>query len=247
MSSLNEIHEEKVANAVIDIDEPVVGEKRGRPIRHNSSMKRLKISVSVDDENKSHVQRLIRQGLTYKEDFISRDEEKVLLDVLTRQTFHTLYFRGTPIMRTKFWNSDVDEDGKRPKYTFPGSSQMPPQSDWIPELKSLRDRIKELYGVHCHQAIVTKYPRGAGIGLHKDKHFDHFFIITLGIERKLVISSTNKWDGEIKTITPKSRSLIHFTKELNEKVFHGIKRTRSQKITGHVRYSIVFRPLRKWE
>lgn len=182
-------------------------------------------------------------GVIYYPDFITKVEEAEIVEAFPHDRFNKVMFRGVHMLRTKTWQSDTDEKGWRPRYIFPGWEQMPPQDDWDPCIENVRDNIQALFDTKCTQAIMTLYKDGnAAIGAHKDKHYDEFFILSIGAPRKLCFSTTDsgKATDIVKRVTLESRSLLHVSKEANDKLYHSLRKEGGVK---DPRISIVFRPI----
>ena len=101
-------------------------------------------------------------GFVYQPDFLTPDEERTVLDGVSRLQFHDVKMRGQVARRrtTHFgWTY-----GYETWRIEPG----PP----IPEfLLALRGRAAALGGVSAEELVevlVTHYPPGAGIGWHRD-------------------------------------------------------------------------------
>src|SRR5215210_7813238 len=97
-------------------------------------------------------------GVLYRQDFVSPREEQVLLSALERMAFREVLFRGQRAKRTvRLYGFEYDFDARK---LLPG--------DPIPaELEPLRERCEELAGLAGNelvQALVSRYPPGAGIG-----------------------------------------------------------------------------------
>ncbi|MDP8960020.1 MAG: alpha-ketoglutarate-dependent dioxygenase AlkB [Actinomycetota bacterium] len=102
------------------------------------------------------------EGLVYRTDFLTEDEECDLLHVLEGMKFQEVRMRGQTARRTVLhFGYDYDYESWRLLPTEP----LPSALAW------LRKRAGELAGVpHAElaQVLVTKYPPGAGIGWHRD-------------------------------------------------------------------------------
>jgi DNA oxidative demethylase len=102
------------------------------------------------------------EGLVYEPDFLSAGEERVLLGELERLDYREIRMRGQTARRTtRHFGYDYDYQGANvgPADPLPG---------W---LLPLRDRCGELAGVppaQLEEALITRYPAGAGIGWHRD-------------------------------------------------------------------------------
>jgi alkylated DNA repair dioxygenase AlkB len=102
------------------------------------------------------------EGLGYGEDFVAPAEERALLELFEAMEFRTLTMRGQTARRT------VRHFGLGYEYE---SGELAP-TDPLPEpMLPLRDRCAELMERAAEdlvQALVSRYPPGAGIGWHRD-------------------------------------------------------------------------------
>ena len=101
-------------------------------------------------------------GFLYRPDFVSADEERVLIEELGRMEFGDVKIRGVTARRR------VRQFGWR--YSFE-SFRVTPGSELPEFLVRLRDRAASLAGVDAaalSEALVTEYREGAAIGWHRD-------------------------------------------------------------------------------
>jgi alkylated DNA repair protein (DNA oxidative demethylase) len=102
------------------------------------------------------------QGLVYRPDFLAEDEETGLLAVFEGMAFEEVRMHGRAALRTvRHFGFDYDYEGRA---LTPGEA-LPAELEW------LRARCAELAGVspeELAQALVSRYPPGAGIGWHRD-------------------------------------------------------------------------------
>jgi len=101
-------------------------------------------------------------GLLYRPDFIEPDEEATLLESVEGLDFREVTMHGQTARRTvRLYGYDYDYEGRELR---PGDP-LPDQLRW------LRDRCAVLAGLppdELVQALVSRYPAGAGIGWHRD-------------------------------------------------------------------------------
>jgi alkylated DNA repair dioxygenase AlkB len=102
------------------------------------------------------------EGLVYRAEVLSPDEESELLAILARLDFRQVTMRGQTAKRTvRHYGFDYDYE----------SWQLVP-ADPLPDfLHEMRDRcaaIAEVAPEDLAQALVSHYPPGAGIGWHRD-------------------------------------------------------------------------------
>jgi alkylated DNA repair protein (DNA oxidative demethylase) len=102
------------------------------------------------------------EGLVYRPEFVSREEETDLLAWLDALDFHEVVMRGQ-VARRRVRHYGYD-------YGYESWSLVPAEPI-PPELEPLRDRAAALGEVppdELVQALVSRYPAGAGIGWHRD-------------------------------------------------------------------------------
>jgi alkylated DNA repair protein (DNA oxidative demethylase) len=103
------------------------------------------------------------EGLVYRPDFLTEDEEQQLLEAIEGLDFREVRMRGEVARRTVLhFGFDYD-------YETPG--RMTPAEPLPAALAWLRDRCAELAEVGSEQlaqALISRYPPGAGIGWHRD-------------------------------------------------------------------------------
>jgi alkylated DNA repair protein (DNA oxidative demethylase) len=102
------------------------------------------------------------EGLTYRPQFLTPDEEASLLSFVQGLGFREVTMRGQTARRTvRHFGYDYGYE----------SWQLVPGEPIPLELVSLRERCGALADVDPDllvQALVTRYPAGAGIGWHRD-------------------------------------------------------------------------------
>ncbi|MBD0290530.1 MAG: alpha-ketoglutarate-dependent dioxygenase AlkB [Thermoleophilia bacterium] len=102
------------------------------------------------------------EGLRYRPDFVSEDEERSLLGFLAALEFREVVMRGQVARRTVRhfgWDYGYESWALVPAEPLPDA------------LRWLRDRSAELAEIEPHalsQTLVSRYPPGAGIGWHRD-------------------------------------------------------------------------------
>ena len=103
------------------------------------------------------------EGLTYRPDLISEDEEHAVLTVIDAIDFREVTMRGQTARRTvRHFGFDYDYEsyGKLER-----AEPLPAELVW------LRDRCAELAELEpgeLAQTLVSRYPPGAPIGWHRD-------------------------------------------------------------------------------
>jgi alkylated DNA repair dioxygenase AlkB len=101
----------------------------------------------------------VPSGFQYRDDFISKDDEALLADAISRLEFSTFEMRGVVARRrVAFFGRSYDATGA-------AMSPLPPF------LVSLRDKVAVWAGLDAGafaMALVNEYPPGAPIGWHRD-------------------------------------------------------------------------------
>jgi len=168
-------------------------------------------------------------GLRYRDNFITEDDEQVLLDALTGVAFSKFEMRGVVARRrVAFFGQSYD-----------GAAAVPIPAFLLP----LRTRIAEWAGVDADafaMALINEYRPGAGIGWHRDKAvFGQVVGVSLlapcvlRFRRKM----NAKWDRV--NVLAERRSGYHLTGPARAEWEHSILRVDA------LRYSITFRTMRE--
>ena len=102
------------------------------------------------------------EGLLYAPELITSDEEGELIALMDEIEFHEVTMRGQTARRTvRHYGFDYDYE----------SWKLRPGPPLPPALLPLRDRCAQLAVLEPQdlaQALVSRYPAGAGIGWHRD-------------------------------------------------------------------------------
>jgi alkylated DNA repair dioxygenase AlkB len=159
---------------------------------------------------------VLPDGLVYRSNFLTPDEEGVLLERLDAAEFEPIVMRGVTARRS----------GLR------FGSELPP---W---LRPLRDRGADLAGVGGDalvQALVQRYPPGAPIGWHRD-YFSYGIVvgISLGADARMRF----RRDGETAEVLLERRSAYVLAGDARWKWEHQVPPVKE------LRYSVTFRTLR---
>jgi alkylated DNA repair dioxygenase AlkB len=173
------------------------------------------------------------EGLVYRPEFLSIDEERDLLRHVGQLPFASFEFHGFTGKRR------VVSFGWR--YDFADES-LNSAADLPPFLLPLRDRAAKFAGLAAPDfphALVTEYAAGAGIGWHRDKSvFEDVVGISLGSPCALRFRRRrgDKWERATLRAEPRSAYLLR-----------GPARTEwehSIPAVDALRYSITFRSVR---
>ena len=101
-------------------------------------------------------------GLLYREDFITPDEEAGLLETFERLDFRSVEMRGQTARRTvRHYGLDYEYESGELVATDP----LPDEMAWLRDrCAALMERAPE----DLVQVLISRYPAGAGIGWHRD-------------------------------------------------------------------------------
>ena len=102
------------------------------------------------------------EGLVYREEFITEDEQRDLLAVMEEIDFREVTMRGQTALRTvRHFGYDYGYES----WELVQAEPLPARLVW------LRDRCAQLAELEPNelvQVLVSRYPPGAGIGWHRD-------------------------------------------------------------------------------
>ena len=175
------------------------------------------------------------EGLVFREEFLSPEEERALLDELEPLEFHEIVIRGVAARRTAR-HFGLDYDYERRAHV----DEAEPLPQW---LLPLRDRCAELAGVRGDdlvEALVQRYPEGSTIGWHRDApSFGVVVGVSLASSSRLRFRrgrAGNRVGWELE-LPPRSAYVLAGPARTSWE--HSIPPTKS------LRYSITFRTLRK--
>jgi alkylated DNA repair protein (DNA oxidative demethylase) len=174
-------------------------------------------------------------GLVYREDLLSADEERAVVGVLAGLDYREVVMHGRAAKRT------VRHFGLR--YDYQSRASVP--GDPLPvELEWLRERaavLAERAPEELVQILVTRYPAGAGIGWHRDApQFGRIVGVSLGTVCRMRFQRKTK-EGErlveVLELAPRSAYLLSGAARWTWQ--HSIP------ATEELRYSVTFRTLRE--
>ena len=172
-------------------------------------------------------------GFVYVADFLSREEEAALLDVLGAMEFREVVMRGHAARRTtRHFGYDYGYE----------SRAVQPTEPWPASLVWVRDRAADLAGVASEElaeVLVTRYPPGAGIGWHRDAPmFGPAVVgISLGAACRLRFQRRRSGERETDEVTLAPRSTYVLAGASRSAWQHMIPPTKEE------RYSVTFRTL----
>jgi DNA oxidative demethylase len=174
------------------------------------------------------------EGFSYREDFISEDEERYLLESLSRLAFHTFEMHGVRAKRRVAhfgWNYGYE------------SWRLTPGRP-VPEfLEPLRAKAADWLGLEPEdlaEVLVTEYQPGAGIGWHRDAPmFDRVVGVSLASPCRFRFRRGKSETLETTEFTPAPRSAYILDGDARRSWQHSIPGTKD------LRYSVTFRTLKQ--
>jgi alkylated DNA repair dioxygenase AlkB len=171
-------------------------------------------------------------GLDYRDEFISRDEERALIDRLEQMDLAPFRFHGCTGNRKTHsfgWRYDFDDASFRPTEPIP---------DW---LEPLRDKAAALAGAapeDVAHALVARYDPGAGIGWHRDRpQFNRVVGVSLGSPATLRFRQRTSGSFRRAGLLVEPRSAYLLSAEARSEWEHSIAPGET------LRFSITFRTL----
>jgi alkylated DNA repair dioxygenase AlkB len=174
------------------------------------------------------------EGLVYRPDLLSRDEEGELLGRLETLRFDPIVIHGQAARRTaRHFGLDYDYESRTPQ---PGE----PIPDW---LLPVRARAAELAGHSPEELVeilVQRYPPGSTIGWHRDAPaFGTVIGVSLGGSSRLRFQRGKGDERRVWELQLEPRSGYVLAGKARSSWQHSIPPTKE------LRYSITFRTLRK--
>ena len=176
---------------------------------------------------------LLPEGLAYRAEFVSPDEEAELLDHIRELDFKEYEFHGYLGKRRVVWfglNYDTSESTVRSAEDIP---------DFLLTLRLKAADFARLAPAELRQALVTEYTPGAAIGWHRDRpaYRDVIGVSFVSSCRfRLRRKNGSSWERASLIVDPRSVYLLR-----------GPARTEWQHSippAEHLRYSVTFRSMR---
>jgi alkylated DNA repair dioxygenase AlkB len=174
------------------------------------------------------------EGLVYEPDFVTRDEERDLLDVLESLDFYRVTMRGQPSKRlVRHYGLQYDYDTWK---VDPGDP-LPPALEWVRERAA---RLVDAAPEALAQVLVTQYPPGAPIGWHRDAPaFGDVIGVSLGAASRMRFQRGKGEERETAEVVLEPRSAYVLTGPARTQWQHSIPPVKE------LRHSITFRTLRR--
>jgi alkylated DNA repair protein (DNA oxidative demethylase) len=173
------------------------------------------------------------EGLVYRLEVLSVEEESQLLGVLEGLRFDPIVLHGQAARRTaRHFGLDYDYEARTPQ---PGE----PVPEWLLSVRTRAAELAELDPKQLVEILVQRYPPGAGIGWHRDAPaFGTVVGISLGGTSRLRFQRGKGDDRRAWDVVLEPRSGYVLAGKARSSWQHSIPPTKE------LRYSITFRTLR---
>ncbi|HEX2111690.1 MAG TPA: alpha-ketoglutarate-dependent dioxygenase AlkB [Gaiellaceae bacterium] len=177
------------------------------------------------------------EGLVYRPDFVTEDEERDLLARMEAIDFREVVMHGQPAKRTvRHYGLDYGYES----WSLSPADPLPPELTWV------RDRCAELADVEpdeLAQVLVSRYPPGAGIGWHRDAPMFGAAIVgvSLAAPCRMRFQRTAGDVRRVFALELEPRSAYVLAGQARSAWQHSIPATKA------LRYSLTFRTLRNPE
>jgi DNA oxidative demethylase len=175
-------------------------------------------------------------GLRYVDDFIDEQEEEALLEFLSSLALEPITIRGNTAKRT------AAHFGLRYDY---GSGVLRVTKPIPSDFASLMSRAEDFAGIATGsvvEALVNRYPPGAGIGWHSDAELYKTIIgVSLGSSCAVQFRTKESVERRVFELQVAARSIYVMSGAVQESWQHRIPTTEDD------RYSITFRSLTSGE
>jgi alkylated DNA repair dioxygenase AlkB len=174
-------------------------------------------------------------GLVFDPEFLTREEERALLDELERLEFREIVMHGVAARRS------ARHYGLSYNYAY---REPIAEAEALPTwLEPLRRRCADLAGVQPEalvEALVQRYPEGATIGWHRDAPaFGRIVGVSLASSARMRFRRGSKGNWRTCELELPPRSAYVLTGEARTSWQHSLPPT------ALLRYSITFRTLRR--
>src|SRR5919202_6880712 len=175
------------------------------------------------------------EGLVYRADLLSEDEERALLEEVERLRFDEIRMHGVVAKRTaRHFGFDYDYERRA------AVEEAEPIPDWLLPVRAAAAGLAGVEPDELVEALVQRYPEGAQIGWHRDAPM---FGTVVGVSllaparMRFRRGSGDAWETAELVLEPRSGYVL--AGEARTKWQHHVPPTKAE------RYSITFRTLRK--
>ncbi len=171
-------------------------------------------------------------GLDYREEFITRDEERAMIGHLEGMDLAPFRFHG--------WTGNRKTQSFGWRYDFDDASFSPtePIPQWLQPLRAKAAALAEVAPDDIVHVLAARYDPGAGIGWHKDRSvFESVVGVSLGSAATLRFRQRDGSSFKRFSLPVEPRSAYHLSGEARHEWEHRI-------VPGEeLRFSITFRTL----
>jgi alkylated DNA repair dioxygenase AlkB len=175
-------------------------------------------------------------GLSYREDYVTPDEEAALIGHIDRQPW------STELLRRRQWYGWAYDDttlGRAEDY------RPQPLPDWLRPFAG-RLRGDGYFPAVPDRALVNEYHPGQGIGAHKDRDADHIRVVAIISLGSPIMMDFTRPGRATQSHYLRPRSLVIMQGEARDHWLHGITGRKSDRVGGLIlprgrRLSVTFR------
>lgn len=173
------------------------------------------------------------EGLVYRPDLLTVEEESAVLDVLESLRFDPIVMHGQVAKRTaRHFGLDYDYEARTP---LPGE----PVPDWLLPIRERAAALANHAPEELVEILVQRYPPGSTIGWHRDAPaFGTVVGVSLGAESRLRFQRGKGENRRVWEVLLEPRSGYVLAGPARTSWQHSIPPTKE------LRYSITFRTLR---
>jgi DNA oxidative demethylase len=177
------------------------------------------------------------EGLSYRPDFLTPDEEDELLERFETLPFQEIVMKGVVARRTAArFGLGYDYDRRTP------TPDAPPVPDWLLPIRDRAAALAGLEGDELVQALVQRYPPGAPIGWHRDSpSYELVAGVSLASAARMRLRHGSRDERVVHELLLEPRSAYVLAGEARWKWEHHVPPAKE------LRYSITFRSLRARE
>jgi DNA oxidative demethylase len=175
------------------------------------------------------------EGLTYREKFVTEDEERQLVSQIERLDFRAVTMRGQTARRTvRMFGLDYDYSSRE----LVPADPLPEPLEWLRERAAA---LIERAPGDLVQILVSRYPEGAGIGWHRDAPMfgSRIVGVSLAAPSRMRFQRTIKGRRETAELELAPRSAYVLSGKARWSWQHSVPATKA------LRYSVTFRTLRR--
>jgi DNA oxidative demethylase len=178
---------------------------------------------------------VVIEGLVYRDEFVTAEEERELLELIGPLRFREIEMRGQKAKRT------VRHFGLGYDYESGELVPVEPLPEGLGWLRERAAALVEREPADLAQVLVSRYPEGAGIGWHRDAPMfgSRIVGVSLAAPARMRFRRTVKGEREVAAIELAPRSAYVLAGRARWSWQHSIAPAKA------LRYSVTFRTLKR--